>query len=60
LGDWWNNYWLSTAVVGLVTGIAGYIILNGGLKQLKEITLVPHKTINSLERDAAMAKEKLS
>jgi hypothetical protein len=47
-------------VVGLVTGIVGWAMLNGGLKQLKEVSLVPHKTLESLERDAQMAKEKLS
>lgn len=60
LGDWWENYWLGAAVVGLVTGIIGWALLNGGLKQLKEVSLVPHKTLASLERDANMAKEKLS
>jgi hypothetical protein len=60
LGDWWDNYWLGAAVVGLVTGIIGWAVLNGGLKQLKEVSLVPRKTIDSLERDAKMAKEKLS
>jgi len=60
LGDWWNNYWLSAAVVGLITGIIGWVMLNGGLNQLKQVSLVPHKTISSLESDAKMAKEKLS
>jgi len=60
LGDWWNNYWLAAAVVGLVTGIVGWVMLNGGLNQLKQVSLVPHKTISSLESDAKMAKEKLS
>jgi len=60
LGDWWDNYWLSAAVVGLVTGIIGWVMLNGGLNQLKQVSLVPHKTISSLESDAKMAKEKLS
>jgi drug/metabolite transporter (DMT)-like permease len=60
LGDWWENYWLGAAVVGLITGIVGWAFLNGGLKQLKEVSLVPRKTMASLERDAHMAKEKLS
>jgi hypothetical protein len=47
-------------VVGLVTGIIGWAVLNGGLNQIKEISLVPRKTLDSLERDAKMAKEKLS
>jgi uncharacterized membrane protein YqjE len=60
LGDWWDNYGLGAAVVGLITGIVGWAILNGGLKQLKEVSLVPRKAIASLEQDAQMAKEKLS
>jgi uncharacterized membrane protein YqjE len=60
LGDWWNNLWLGAGVVGIVVGLIGWAVLNGGLKQLKEVSLVPHKTIASLERDAQMAKEKLS
>jgi hypothetical protein len=60
LGDWWENYWLGAAVVGLLAGIIGWAILNGGLKQFKEISLVPRKTLDSLERDAKMAKEKLT
>jgi uncharacterized membrane protein YqjE len=60
LGDWWNNLWLGAGVVGIVVGLIGWAILNGGLKQIKEVSLVPRKTIASLERDAQMAKEKLS
>jgi drug/metabolite transporter (DMT)-like permease len=60
LGDWWENYWLGAAVVGLITGIIGWAVLNGGLKQLKQVSLVPRKAMNSLEQDAKMAKEKLS
>jgi uncharacterized membrane protein YqjE len=60
LGQWWNNYWLGAAVTGLVTGLIGWFILNNGLNQLKQVSLVPHKTISSLESDAKMAKEKLS
>jgi len=60
LGQWWENYWLAAAVVGLVTAIIGGVMLNGGINQLKEVSLVPHKAMASLERDAKMAKEKLS
>lgn len=60
LGDWWDNYWLGAAVTGLITGIVGWFVLNNGLHQLKQVSLVPHKTISSLQSDAEMAKEKLS
>lgn len=60
LGNWWDNYWLGALVVGLAAGLIGWAILNGGLKQFKEVSLVPRKTVDSLERDAQMAKEKLA
>jgi predicted phage tail protein len=60
LGDWWENLWLGAAVVGLVTALLGWAILNGGIKQLKHVDFVPRRTMHSLERDAEMAKEKLS
>lgn len=60
LGQWWDNYWLGAAVVGLVAGLLGWAILNGGIQQLKQVSFVPRKTVHSLERDAEMAKEKFS
>lgn len=60
LGEWWENYWLGAAVVGLLTAIIGGAYLYGGLNKFKEVSLVPRKTIDSLERDAEMAKEKLT
>lgn len=60
LGQWWNNYGLAAAVVGVVAGLIGWAILNGGTNQLKQISLVPRKALASLERDAKMAKEKLT
>jgi hypothetical protein len=43
-----------------LAGLIGWAVLNGGLKQFKDVSLVPQKAIASLERDAKMAKEKLS
>lgn len=60
LGEWWNNYWLGSGVVGLVTALFGWSILNYGKGQLKHVSLVPHKTLSAIGRDAKMAKEKLS
>jgi hypothetical protein len=60
LGAWWENYWLSAAVVGLITALIGWGLFNYGKGLLKQVSLVPRKTLASLERDAKMAKEKLS
>lgn len=60
LGDWWDNMWLGLAVVGLVVAVAGWSIFNYGKNQLKNVSLVPRKTVSSLKSDARMAKEKMS
>jgi len=60
LGDWWDNYALGALVTGILAGLIGWAVLNGGLKQFKDVSFVPQKAIASLERDAKMAKEKLS
>ena len=60
LGAWWDNYALGALVTGILAGLIGWAVLNGGLKQLKDVSIVPQKAIASLERDAQMAKEKLS
>jgi len=60
LGDWWDNWWLGAAVVGLLTALLGWSIFNYGKNQLKDVSLVPRKTVSSLKSDARMAKEKLS
>jgi predicted negative regulator of RcsB-dependent stress response len=60
LGDWWNNLWLATLVVGLVTLLLGWTIFNSGKNQLQKVSLVPRKTLNSINSDAKVVKEKLS
>jgi uncharacterized membrane protein YqjE len=60
LGQWWDNLWLATLVVGIVTLLLGWAIFNGGKNQLKDVSLVPRKTISSVNRDAKVVKEKLS
>jgi len=60
LGEWWDNLWLATLVVGLVTLLLGWTIFNSGKGQLKDVSLVPRKTLSSVSRDAKVVKEKLS
>jgi predicted negative regulator of RcsB-dependent stress response len=60
LGDWWNNLWLATLVVGIVTLLLGWTIFNSGKGQLQNVSLVPRKTLSSINSDAKVVKEKLS
>ena len=49
--------WLAPLIVGLIVMIVGYILLARGRKQLKAESLAPQRTIESLQRDARLAKE---
>ena len=49
--------WLAPLIVGAVVMIVGYIILSRGRKQMKSESLVPERTLQSLQRDARLAKE---
>lgn len=49
--------WLAPLIVGLAVMIIGYILLSRGRKELKSESLVPERTMESLQRDARLAKE---
>lgn len=52
-----HSVWLSPLIVGLVVMIVGYILLSRGRKQIKAESLTPERTLESLQRDARLAKE---
>lgn len=49
--------WIAPLVVGLVVMAIGYIALSRGKKQMQADGLTPHRTLESLKRDARLAKE---
>lgn len=49
--------WMAPLIVGVVVMIIGYIALAMGKKQMKAENLAPQRTIDSLQRDARLAKE---
>ncbi|HEX6530087.1 MAG TPA: phage holin family protein [Burkholderiales bacterium] len=49
--------WIAPLVVGAVVMIVGYILLSRGRKQLQADSMVPERTVRSLQRDARLAKE---
>ena len=49
--------WIAPLVVGAVVMIIGYILLSRGRKQLTADSMVPERTVQSLQRDARLAKE---
>lgn len=52
-----HSIWLAPLIVGLVVMIVGYIALARGKKQMKAESLAPERTMESLKRDARLAKE---
>ena len=51
---------LATIVVGAFTVAVGFALVASGRKQLDAPTLTPKRTIDDLQRDGAVMKEKLS
>jgi uncharacterized membrane protein YgdD (TMEM256/DUF423 family) len=49
--------WLAPLIVGVIVMIVGYIVLSRGRKQLQAENLAPERTIESLQRNATLAKE---
>jgi len=49
--------WIAPLVVGAAVMIVGYIVLSRGRKQLQADSMVPERTMQSLQRDARLAKE---
>jgi hypothetical protein len=51
--------WLAPLIVGAVVALIGYIMLKSGSSKLSKDNLMPHKTIDSLQRDKNVAQEKM-
>jgi uncharacterized membrane protein len=48
---------LSALIVGAVLAIVGYVMLQKGLKELKQVDLAPRRTVETLKDDVQWAKE---
>jgi uncharacterized membrane protein YqjE len=49
--------WISALIVGAILAIAGYVMLQGGLRKLKQTDLTPRRTVETLKDDVQWAKE---
>ena len=52
-----HSIWIAPLIVGLVVIIIGFIALSRGKKQMQAESLAPRRTLESLKRDARLAKE---
>jgi len=50
---------LAVFIVAIVTGILGYVVLRKGITGLTASNVTPQRTLHSLEKDAAVAKEQV-
>ena len=46
-------------IVAVVVAIIGYVVLQRGVANLKTTNLMPSRTVDQLQRDAATAKEQI-
>lgn len=54
-----NAMWLGPLIVGLVVAIVGYTLVNKGLKTLKDGSLKPERTIQSIKEDKQWTQQRL-
>ncbi len=60
VGQLLDNYWLAALLVGvLVLGIGG-VLFTSGRSALKDVTIAPEQTIESIKEDARWVKEQVS
>lgn len=59
LAELLDSAWLGALIVGLVIGAIGAILVYQGYKQLKQVDLVPDRTVETLEEDAQWLKQQV-
>ncbi len=55
----WMPYWLSAVIVGVVVLIIGLIMLQSGRSGLKNTSITPEKTVDTMKENAQWVKEKI-
>ena len=56
----WHAWWLAPLIVGVVVGLIGCAVTAKGVRTLKRQSLVPEKTVQSLQEDKQWLQEKVS
>jgi len=52
--------WASALIVGVVVGIAAYLLISSALSALKKTNLTPTQTVESIKEDAQWLKNQVS
>lgn len=56
LGSWFDNYWLSALIVGVVLLAVGGFMAKSAVSNIKQRGLMPDQTMNTLRQDTTWAK----
>lgn len=59
LAEWLDSAWLGALLVGVLVAAVGAILVYQGYNQLKQVDLVPERTIETLEEDAEWLKQQV-
>jgi hypothetical protein len=51
--------WLSPLIVGGLLAIVGYVFIQKGISTLKQETVVPERTVDSIKADKEWMEEKV-
>ena len=52
--------WLAALIIGVITAIAGFVMLQGGKKKFEASRLKPERTQDALRRDKNMVERRIS
>ena len=52
--------WLAALIIGVITAIAGFVMLQGGKKKFEASRLTPERTLDAFRRDKEMVERRIS
>lgn len=56
----WMPAWLSALLIGIVAGIAGYLMISSALEGLRRTDPMPRETIETIKEDAEWLKNEVT
>src|SRR5690606_1813173 len=60
LGDLLGNYWLAALIVGVVFAAIGGLLAMAGVRRIRQMSVAPEQTMETLREDAAWAKQEVN
>ena len=60
LGQLLGNYWAAALIVGVVVGIAAVVMILSALSALKDTSIAPTQTVETIKEDAQWLKDQVS